>query len=99
MEDVIEHNFFKPRANDFWEMNLHHLMTVAMFGGMILTNSFVPGAFVSFLHNVSDIPMTLSRILSNTVYKKTTVLCFCLAVLIWIVTRNLMLPAVSFACW
>jgi len=74
-------------------------MTFAMFGGMILTNSIVPGAFVSFLHNVSDIPMTLSRILSNTVFKSLTVVCFMFAVLFWVITRNIVLPMMSYECW
>ncbi len=99
LEDVIEHNFIKVRTNDFWEMNLHHLMTVAMFGGMILTNSIIPGAFVSFLHNVSDILMTLSRIFSNTVFKKLTYTSFSSAIVWWIITRNIMLPIVSYECW
>jgi hypothetical protein len=99
IEDVIEHNFIKERANDFWEMNLHHLMTIAMFGGMILTNSIIPGAFVSFLHNVSDILMTLSRIFSNTVFKKLTYATFIMAILVWIITRNIILPIVSYECW
>lgn len=74
-------------------------MTIAMFGGMILTNSIIPGAFVSFLHNVSDILMTLSRIFSNTVFKKVTYAIFITAILVWIITRNIMLPIVSYECW
>ena len=99
LEDGFEHNFIKDRSNDFWEMNLHHLMTVAMFGGMILTNSIIPGAFVSLLHNVSDILMTLSRIFSNTVFKKLTYMTFITAIVFWIITRNIMLPLVSYECW
>ena len=99
LEDFVQHNFIKAKSNDFWEMNLHHLMTVAMFGGMIFTNSIIPGAFVSLLHNVSDILMTLSRIFSNTVFKKLTYTSFSTAIVFWIIARNVMLPIVSYECW
>jgi hypothetical protein len=99
IQDGIEHNFIREKSNDFWEMNLHHLMSIAMFGGMILTNSIIPGAFVSFLHNFSDILMTLSRIFSNTVYKTLTYATFVTAIIVWIITRNVILPIVSYECW
>jgi hypothetical protein len=36
LEDFAHHLFVKERTSDFWEMNLHHLMTVTLYGGMIL---------------------------------------------------------------
>lgn len=99
MEDCVQHNFIKVKSNDFWEMNFHHLMTVALFCGMILTNSIIVGAFISLLHNFSDILMTLSRIFSNTVFKKMTYVSFISAIVFWIITRNIMLPIVCYECW
>lgn len=99
IEDFYQHVFVKPRTNDFWEMNFHHFLTIALFGGMIATNTIALGAFVSFLHNLSDILMTLSRILSNTVFKTCTYVCFGTAIISWIVTRNIMLPIVCYECW
>jgi TLC domain len=99
IEDFMEHNFLKPKTNDFWEMNFHHFLTITLFGGMIVTNTIALGSFVSFLHNVSDIPMTLTRILSNTVFKNTTYICFGFSLIVWIITRNIMLPLVSYECW
>lgn len=64
LEDLVEHNFFRPKTNDYWEMNLHHLLTIGLFGGMIHLNVIRSGALVSLLHNLSDIPTTASRILS-----------------------------------
>ena len=80
-------------------MNLHHFITVSLFGGMIATNTIALGSFVSFLHNVSDILMTLSRILSNTVFKKSTVVCFVSATSFWIYTRNYWLILTTYECW
>jgi hypothetical protein len=36
IEDIINHVFFKERSSDFWEMNLHHFITLTLYGGMIL---------------------------------------------------------------
>jgi len=69
MEDLYQTLFVKPRTNDFWEMNFHHFVTLTLFAGMIATNTVALGSFVSLLHNMSDILTTLSRILSNTVFK------------------------------
>jgi len=66
---------------------------------MIATNTVAFGSFISLLHNVSDMPTTLSRILSNTVYKNSTYLCFGLAIISWIITRNIMLPLVVYESW
>jgi hypothetical protein len=36
IEDLINHLFLRERTSDFWEMNLHHAITLTLFGGMIL---------------------------------------------------------------
>lgn len=99
MLDFYEHVFVRTRTNDFWEMNFHHFLTISLIGGMILINTVAFGCFISFLHNVSDILTTLSRVLSNTVYKKTTYACFILAIIWWVITRNIMLPIVAYESW
>lgn len=66
------HNFFRERSTDFWEMNLHHLLTIGLFGGMILMNAIYPGTAISFLHGISDITIAASRIVSHTEFKNTT---------------------------
>jgi len=34
--DLIEHWTIRERGNDYWEMTVHHVITVALFGGMIV---------------------------------------------------------------
>jgi len=36
LEDFINHIFFKERSSDFWEMFLHHSMTLTLISGTIL---------------------------------------------------------------
>ena len=99
LEDLVEHNFFRPKTNDYWEMNLHHLLTIGLFSGMILLNVVRSGAIVSFLHNVSDIPTTSSRILSQTVFKKATNVSAGLMILVWFLFRNIAIPIFCIGCW
>lgn len=36
LEDFVHHLFFKERHSDFWEMNLHHFVTVSLYWGMLM---------------------------------------------------------------
>ena len=66
---------------------------------MICINTVAFGSYISFLHNVSDILMTLTRVLSNTVYKNSTYACFLIGIIFWIITRNVHLPIVVYESW
>lgn len=64
MEDFCHHVFVKERTSDFWEMNMHHLMTLTLYGGMIMQNFIACGIVVSWLHSVPDIFIAASRVFS-----------------------------------
>jgi hypothetical protein len=36
IEDLMHHLCFRERTSDFWEMTLHHLLTLTLYGGMIM---------------------------------------------------------------
>lgn len=36
LEDCVYHIFVKERSSDFWEMNLHHFISISLYGGMIM---------------------------------------------------------------
>jgi hypothetical protein len=98
-EDTIDHNFIRARSNDYWEMNLHHLLTICLFGGMIAMNDISLGAFVCFIHSTTDIFTATSRILSHTIYKTATYISFIICIGVWIFTRNFIIPVACAACW
>jgi ceramide synthetase len=99
LDDVVNHNFFRPRSNDFWEMNVHHFLTIGLYGGMILMNAVYPGAVVSFLHGLSDITIAASRIGSHSVYKLPVKVIFILQTALFIFLRNIIIPLYTIACW
>ena len=80
-------------------MNLHDFLSVALYGSMIVTNTIMFGAMVSLLHNISDIPTTLTRALSQTKYKNGTIITFLINIIIWIATRLVFLPIIVVAGW
>ena len=99
IEDIFEHLFVQHRTNDFWEMNFHDFLSVSLFGSMIVTNTIMFGAMISLLHNLSDIPTTITRVLSQTKFKNGTIITFLINIVVWIATRLVMLPILLIAGW
>ena len=97
-EDLANHLLFKERTSDFWEMNLHHFLTITLFGGMIMQNFIRPGFLVSWLHCVSDISTAGSRVLSHTIYKKLATVQFLFCILFWFIFRNICIPVLAYKC-
>jgi hypothetical protein len=91
--------FYKERSSDFWEMNLHHSMTLTLIGGMILQNYMRVGTIIIFLHTVPDAFITASRILSQTYFKTATIVSFVVSLLVWMYFRNAMMPLITRACY
>jgi hypothetical protein len=48
---------------------------------------------------MSDISTAGSRVLSHTVYKKTTVIAFLFCTLFWILFRNICIPLLCYNTW
>jgi hypothetical protein len=79
---------------DFREMFIHHLATNML---VMLSSSFQltrAGAVVLFLHDVSDVPVDLSKLANFVKWKKTTIVCFVTMMVVWFVTRLVLLPYV-----
>lgn len=89
----------RPKTSDFWETNLHHFLTITLLGGMIMQNFIRSGVIISFLHVMSDISTSGSRVLSHTTFKKTTVVSFIICTFWWIVFRNIFIPLMCYRSW
>jgi len=69
-------------------MGLHHMVTIYLFVGSYMLNMWEVGSVISWLHDFSDVPINMTRVISNTVYKKTTAVIFTIAIITWIWVRN-----------
>lgn len=77
---------------DFQEMFVHHLIT----NGLVFLSSFCRvtrvGSMVFLVHDLSDVPVDLSKLANFLKYKVTTAVCFFLMVAVWMATRLYILP-------
>ncbi|KAL7533640.1 hypothetical protein ACHAWF_004570 [Thalassiosira exigua] len=82
---------------DFREMMAHHLVTNALifFSSYYRVTRF--GSATLLIHDVSDVPIDLSKLANFVKWKVTTIVCFTLMVFMWAVTRLLVFPFVL--CW
>lgn len=79
---------------DFREMAVHHVVTNLL----VLASSYLRftriGSMVFLVHDLSDVPVDLSKLANFLKWRNTTVLCFVTMVLLWFFTRLVILPFV-----
>ena len=79
---------------DFREMAIHHVIT----NMLIMTSSFFRftriGSIVFVLHDISDIPVDLSKLANFVKWKIATTSCFITLLIFWVIMRLLILPLV-----
>ena len=78
----------KEKTSDFIEMFLHHIITLYLFGFSYIFNQHI-GAVVCFLHDVSDIFVSWTRVWGETKYNILTGTGLISILLIWVYTRVL----------
>uniref|UniRef100_A0A7S1BSX1 TLC domain-containing protein n=1 Tax=Corethron hystrix TaxID=216773 RepID=A0A7S1BSX1_9STRA len=81
------------RRGDFREMFLHHVVTNAL----VLSSSYFritrSGTMVMILHDLSDIPVDLSKLANFLKWKRATAACFAVMLGFWIFFRLYYFPA------
>jgi sphingoid base N-palmitoyltransferase len=96
VEELVDHLFFAHKTNDFYEMLLHHVATLTLYGGMILINITRFGAMIAWLHAIADVPGMVTKVFSHTNYKYPTLVSFLICIVTWGYTRNFMIPALLY---
>ena len=79
---------------DFREMMAHHIVTNCL----IFLSSYYRftriGSMIFLVHDLSDVPIDMSKLANFVKWKITTIICFVTMVLMWIVTRLVIFPFV-----
>ena len=88
---LIQHVFKEPK-NDFIEMLLHHIVTVALVGLAYYMNYMTMSLLVLFCHDFSDVFGSLVRIFVDTKYKNFAVICYVGLLLSWFYMRLVVFP-------
>jgi hypothetical protein len=80
------------KRGDFTEMLVHHIATnLLVFGSAAFRLSRV-GIMIFFVHDVSDVPVDLSKLANFLKWKNTTVTCFAIMTFTWMITRLYLFP-------
>jgi len=72
---------------DFQEMAIHHIITNILVIGSSHMRLTIIGSMVFMVHDVSDVPVDLSKLANFMKWKTSTTVCFVLMVIVWLVTR------------
>ena len=95
---LINH-FVSVRRNDFFEMALHHIVALYLFGGCYMFNLWEGGSVIAFLHDIADITGNLTKTLTNTNYDTATAVVFVTTMIVWFYTRCFLLATYIYSIW
>lgn len=77
---------------DFREMFVHHIFTNMLIIGSSFYRFQYVGSIVFFVHDISDIPVDLSKLANFLKWKTITIMCFVSMCITWFITRLCILP-------
>ena len=86
----------KTCRGDFREMFVHHIVTNLLIIGSSHWRFTRIGSMVFLVHDISDVPVDLSKLANFVKWKTTTIVCFVSMVLVWLVSRLIILPFVIY---
>jgi len=81
---------------DFREMALHHVVTNLLIFGSSHLHLLRIGSMILLIHDVSDVPVDMSKLANFMKWKKTTILCFVVMLIVWAITRIGIFPFVVY---
>jgi hypothetical protein len=86
----------KTVRGDFQEMFVHHVVTNLLIVGSSFFRFTRVGSMVFLVHDISDVPVDLSKLANFLKWKATTAMCFASMVIVWCMTRLGALPWVIY---
>ena len=81
---------------DFQEMFVHHVITNLLVLGSSFFRLTRAGSMVFLVHDISDVPVDMSKLANFLKWKVTTACCFAAMVIVWCMTRLGVLPFVIY---
>jgi hypothetical protein len=86
----------KEARGDFREMFIHHVVTNLLVIGSSFFRFTRAGSMVFLVHDISDVPVDLSKLANFLKWKVATIIGFAAMVLVWCMTRLGALPFVIY---
>ena len=92
VEFFISQVLFERGSKDFEEMLLHDIVTLLLFFGYLFSNLLPVGTMIAFLHDVSDIPLHVAKMLNASKYSSLVSIPFVTCQLMFLYLRLYFLP-------
>lgn len=73
-------------------MLLHHFVTCALITFSYMLNYIGPGVTIMYLHDIADLPVSVTKIFSETKFKYASLAAFAITMITWFLTRLVYLP-------
>lgn len=86
----------KTVRGDFREMVVHHVVTNLLIIGSSHFRCTRIGSMVFLVHDISDVPVDLSKLANFLKWKRATAICFCSMCVLWLIFRLGILPFVIY---
>jgi len=90
----LQFSWSKTARGDFSEMMVHHVITNCLVIGSSHCRFTKIGSMVFMMHDISDVPVDMSKLANFMKWNIATVVSFVLMVIIWVITRMNILPFV-----
>ncbi|KAJ1369710.1 Ceramide synthase hyl-1, partial [Parelaphostrongylus tenuis] len=81
-------SFFDVRRSDFWQLMVHHIVTIGLLSISFTINFVRAGTLVLISHDVADVILEFGKLTRyDRTLKNVTNVCFVVFLTAWIVTR------------
>lgn len=94
---LIVTQFFDVKRKDFWQMFLHHILTLVLLSLSWVCNLHRVGSLVLAVHDCADIFLEAAKITKYANYQKLCDAIFALLTVVWIVTRLGFYPRIIYS--
>lgn len=90
--------FIDNKRKDFWQMFIHHVLTLVLFIFSWICNIHRVGSLILLVHDSADVLVEAAKALKYAKFQRTCDIVFGLFTVTWIVTRLLIFPRIIYAC-
>lgn len=94
---LVVSQFFDIKRKDFWQMFVHHIVTLLLLSLSWICNLHRVGSLVLVIHDCADIFLEAAKITKYANYQKLCDGIFAVFTLIWIITRLGFFPRIIYS--
>ncbi|KAL9878773.1 ceramide synthase 6 [Glossina fuscipes] len=89
--------FFDVKRKDFWQMFIHHMVTLMLMSFSWVCNLHRVGSLVLLVHDCADIFLEAAKLTKYANYQKLCDIIFAIFTVVWIITRLGFYPRIIYS--